>query len=205
MIGTPLWTSRRHWTMLEVARTLTLEENGAWNTVFDLYCYRDGQLEDNDRFIAGYLDTSPRTWRRIKQTLISKNLLDVAGEMICCPMADPGLEERRWRMQLAAKAGRASGSKRVEASQSRSSYQSRSTNNFEHEAREFNPLGSTAVEQMPEPTRMTVRGKPTTTMASPLPPPRSLLPSLDGNDAADRRSRALYAKCFEPPRPQKRK
>lgn len=58
-------------------RTLTLEERGAYNDVIELSYMRDGNLPDDDRFIARNLCCRPQVWQRVKASLIAKEKIRV--------------------------------------------------------------------------------------------------------------------------------
>jgi uncharacterized protein YdaU (DUF1376 family) len=61
---------------------LTLEERGAYNTILDqIYCH-DGEIDDHERLIAGWLNVDVRIWRRIRAKLITaKKLYETDGKL----------------------------------------------------------------------------------------------------------------------------
>lgn len=77
MMGTLKWYKRDPQAAIDGMMTLTLEERGAYNTVLDLFYVRDGNLPDDDRFIAGFLGVDIRVWRRIRSRLIELGKLSI--------------------------------------------------------------------------------------------------------------------------------
>ena len=92
---------------------LNLEERGAYNTVLDLIYLRDGNLPDDDRFIAGYLSVDVRVWRRIKTRLIGLDKLFVKDGLLRDEVADVVVDEALRRVRAARDAGNASAAKRA--------------------------------------------------------------------------------------------
>lgn len=79
-MGQLKWYKRDPSAALNGMMELSLEERGAYNTVLDLIYSRDGNLPDDDRFIAGWLMVDVRVWKRIKKTLFDrKKLFSEAG------------------------------------------------------------------------------------------------------------------------------
>lgn len=95
---------------------LNLEERGAYNTVLDLIYLRDGNLPDDDRFIAGYLGVDVRVWRRIKTRLIGLDKLFVKDGLLRDEVADAVVDEALRRVGAARDAGNASAAKRARKS-----------------------------------------------------------------------------------------
>lgn len=112
-MGKIAWYKRDPRAALTGMMELTLEERGAYNTVLDLIYDRDGDLPDDDRFLAGWCKCDLRVWRRIKQRLIGLGKLYVEGGKLRNERADRGVDEALHRVTSAADAGRASGRKRV--------------------------------------------------------------------------------------------
>lgn len=115
-MGKIAWYKRDPRAALTGMMELTLEERGAYNTVLDLIYDRDGDLPDDDRFLAGWCKCDLRVWRRIKQRLVDLGKLYVEGGKLRNERADRGVDEALHRVTSAADAGRASGRKRVATS-----------------------------------------------------------------------------------------
>lgn len=156
---------------------LTLEERGAYNTVLDLIYTRDGNLPDDERFIAGWLSVDVRVWRRIKQRLIELEKLYVRDGVLRNSRADEEVLEALSRVGSATEAGRQSGVTRRRKS--------------EVESSEINDLFGAPVEENGELTTTT----PTTTATvisfpngkdSSVDPPLTVEEIVEGwNDLAD--------------------
>ncbi len=93
---------------------LTLEERGAYNTVLDLIYAHDGTVDDDDRYIAGWLRSDVRVWRRIRQRLLALEKLYLNGSVLRNARADREVDEAIHRVASAAQAGLTSAAKRVE-------------------------------------------------------------------------------------------
>lgn len=91
---------------------LTLEERGAYSTVLDLIYSRQNRLPDDDRFIAGFLRSDVRVWKRIKARLIALEKLYVEGGYIRNHRADVEVLKASQIITKASSAGRASASAR---------------------------------------------------------------------------------------------
>lgn len=111
-MGKISWYKRDPRAALTGMMELSLEERGAYNTVIDLIYDRDGDLPDDDRFLAGWCSCDVRVWRRIKQKLIDTGKLYVEGGKLRNRRADRGVDDALHRVASAADAGRASGRKR---------------------------------------------------------------------------------------------
>jgi uncharacterized protein YdaU (DUF1376 family) len=82
-MGQIKWYKRDPEAALNGMMALTLEERGAYNTVLDLLYARDGNLPDDDHFIAGWCRVDVRVWRRIKARLVDLGKLQVeAGNLV---------------------------------------------------------------------------------------------------------------------------
>lgn len=82
-MGKLKWYRRDPNAALTGMHELTLEERGAYNTVLDLMYARDGDLQDDDKFIAGWLRVDVRVWKRIRARLLElgKLCLDINGRL----------------------------------------------------------------------------------------------------------------------------
>lgn len=75
-IQTPLpWIKRDTKQMFIETLPLKLPERGAFQTVFDLICFRGGEIVDDDDSIVRYLGVYPKTWHRIRDVLIAGGYL----------------------------------------------------------------------------------------------------------------------------------
>ncbi len=92
---------------------LTLDERGAYNTVLDLIYSRDGNLPDDDRFLAGWMSVDVRVWRRLKQRLIDLGKLYIEDGLIHNDKADAVVLEALARVGSARDAGLSSGRTRA--------------------------------------------------------------------------------------------
>lgn len=107
-MGQIKWYKRDPSAALTGMMELTLEERGAYNTVLDLIYTRDGNLPDEDRFIAGWLNSDVRVWRRIKSRLIAAGKLYLADGLIRNGRADVEVLSALSRVGSAREAGLAS-------------------------------------------------------------------------------------------------
>jgi hypothetical protein len=89
------WYKRDVLAALEGMSRLTLEEKGAYNSVLDLIYLHDGSVDDDPRYISGFLRCDPRVWKRIRARLIDLGKLYVAdnlggqlGPQLCNRRAD---------------------------------------------------------------------------------------------------------------------
>lgn len=76
------WYKRDPLAALDGMMILTLEERGAYNTVLDLIYAREGKVDDDDRFLAGWMRCDIRVWKRIKERLISLGKLQSSGGLL---------------------------------------------------------------------------------------------------------------------------
>lgn len=102
------WYKRDPSEALNGMMELTLEERGAYNTVLDLIYSRDGNLPDDDRFVAGWLRVDLRVWRRIKATLIERGKLYVEAGILRNKRADEVILTALSRVASTREAGKAS-------------------------------------------------------------------------------------------------
>lgn len=107
-LGKLRWYKRDPVAALEGMSDLTLEEKGAYNTVLDLIYARDGKVDDDDRFIAGWLRCDVRVWRRIKSTLVDKGKLYLEQGSIRNSRADAEVSRGLSLVASASEAGKAS-------------------------------------------------------------------------------------------------
>src|SRR5580765_3396112 len=52
---------------------LTMEERGAYNTLIDLLYARNGDVPNDDRYMARAQQCAPQMWRRVRDRLIAKD------------------------------------------------------------------------------------------------------------------------------------
>lgn len=69
-------------------KRLNLEQRGAYNTVIDLIYFRGGNLDDDDRELAGWMRCDVRVWKRLKAELIEAGKLYIDDGQIRNPRAD---------------------------------------------------------------------------------------------------------------------
>jgi len=115
-MGLIAWYKRYPSAALNGMMELTLEERGAYNTVLDLMYARDGDLPDDDRFVAGWLRVDVRVWRRIKATLIARGKLAVEDGVLRNETADRVIHEALSRVGSAREAGLASAASKARKS-----------------------------------------------------------------------------------------
>jgi uncharacterized protein YdaU (DUF1376 family) len=108
LMGQIKWYKRDPSAALNGMMELDLQERGAYNTVLDLIYSRDGNLPDDDRFIAGWLRVDVRVWKRIKSTLIERGKLFVQEGLLRNERADVEVLAALSRVASASDAGLAS-------------------------------------------------------------------------------------------------
>lgn len=59
---------------------LTMEERGAYNTVIDLLYARNGDVPNDDRYMARAQQCNPQMWRRVRDSLITKGKIWVTTD-----------------------------------------------------------------------------------------------------------------------------
>lgn len=131
------WYKRDPNAALEGMAMLTLEERGAYNTTLDLIYSHDGKVDDDDRYLAGWLRVDVRVWRRIRARLLVLGKLYLHAGSLRNERADREVDAALHRVASAAQAGLASAAKR------------------ESDRKIINGLASTSVErtsQLPTPT-----------------------------------------------------
>jgi hypothetical protein len=109
------WHRRDNEEMLALVRQLDLEAYAMICAFIDLFVSRNGNVPDDDRFIAGNFSKPVPTWRRIKKRLIALELLEVRGDQLFNPIAEQVWHEAMRRYQITARAGRASQQKQKES------------------------------------------------------------------------------------------
>lgn len=107
-MGQIKWYKRDPSAALNGMMELDLQERGAYNTILDLIYSRDGDLPDDDRFIAGWLRVDVRVWKRIKATLIDRGKLFIKDGMLRNERADDEVLRALSRVASAKDAGIAS-------------------------------------------------------------------------------------------------
>lgn len=112
-MGQIKWYKRDPEAALRGMHTLSLELRGAYNTILDLIYSRDGQLPDDDRFIAGFLGVDVRVWKRLKTALIDAGKLYVEAGMLRNETADVVVATALARVVSAQNAGKVSAQSRA--------------------------------------------------------------------------------------------
>lgn len=165
-MGQIKWYKRDPSAALNGMMELDLQERGAYNTVLDLIYSRDGNLPDDDRFIAGWLRVDVRVWKRIKTTLIERGKLFILDGQIRNERADVEVLAALSRVASASDAGRASARSKTY----KSDYVKRENNdlgstgvatgvpttvstNHNHNQKEEEPYGSPSTPISPKPKR----------------------------------------------------
>lgn len=135
-MGQLKWYKRDPDAALSGMMGLSLEERGAYNTVLDLIYTRDGNLPDDDRFVAGWLGVDVRVWRRIKTRLVALEKLYLEGGFLRNKRADVEVDAALSRVGSARDAGKASAISKQRKSKSKT--------------QENNDIASTVVETEPQ-------------------------------------------------------
>lgn len=112
-MGQIKWYKRDPEAALRGMQTLSLELRGAYNTVLDLIYSRDGNLPDDDRFIAGFLGVDVRVWKRLKGSLIDAGKLYIEAGMLRNETADVVVRTALARVVSATNAGKLSAERRA--------------------------------------------------------------------------------------------
>jgi uncharacterized protein YdaU (DUF1376 family) len=105
--------------MLDDMLPLSNAERGAYCTVLALIQARDGRIDDDDRFIAGWCRLSLADWRRIRARLIALEKLYEDDGTLRSLRADREVDAARRRCAAAQAAGRASGRLRAAPSENK--------------------------------------------------------------------------------------
>jgi uncharacterized protein YdaU (DUF1376 family) len=96
-MGELKWYPRDPRAVLSGIGALDLEERGAYLTILELIYANEGAIDDDDRFIAGWLRVDVRVWRRLRLRLLKLEKLYVNGEQLRNERADrvvPAVLER---------------------------------------------------------------------------------------------------------------
>lgn len=103
-MGTLKWYKRDPKAALHGMIGLTLEEKGAYNVILDLIYINDGRLLDEPKSICVWLNCDPRTWRRIRASLVGCGKLYVNAGYLRNERADDEvlLALRRVRVSVEA-------------------------------------------------------------------------------------------------------
>jgi uncharacterized protein YdaU (DUF1376 family) len=102
------WYQRFPKDVLTGINGLTLEERGAYLTILELIYYHGGAIDDDERFIAGWLRVHTRVWRRLRVRLLELGKLYVNGPHLRNARADRIISEGRERYQHTVQAGKKS-------------------------------------------------------------------------------------------------
>jgi hypothetical protein len=113
-MGKLRWYKRDPDAALAGMMVLTLEERGAYNTVLDLIYARDGAVDDDPRFIAGWLRCDVRVWKRIRDRLIALEKIYVEDGTLRNCRADAEVNRGLQRIASASEAGKASARSRTD-------------------------------------------------------------------------------------------
>lgn len=107
------WYKRYPEAALSGMKRLTLEERGAYDTVLDLIYLHDGELDDDDLFIAGWCSCDVRIWRRIKVRLLALGKLYQANGKLRNGRSDTEVAKALARVTSGQYAGQQSGISRA--------------------------------------------------------------------------------------------
>lgn len=107
-MGDIKWYKRDPDAALAGMMQLTLEERGAYNTVLDLIYSKADKLPDDDHFIAGFLASDVRVWKRIKAKLISLGKIRVEEGLLRNFRATSEVDAALLRVASASDAGKQS-------------------------------------------------------------------------------------------------
>ncbi len=108
VVGRIRWHKRDHNAALTGMANLTLEERGAYNTVLDLIYTHDGAVDDDTKYICGWLRCDHRVWRRIRQRLLDLGKLYTVGSKLRNERCDLEVDRANSRLQGSIQAGLAS-------------------------------------------------------------------------------------------------
>lgn len=93
-------------------RILSCEERGAYNTLLDLIYANDGNLVDDDRYLAGECALSLRSWCRIKKRLVGLGKIKIDDGKLHNGRADKEIEFGLKKVETARVAGEISARKK---------------------------------------------------------------------------------------------
>lgn len=94
------WYKRNARDFYEGTRRLTLEQRGAYTDLIDLIYIHDGDVPDDDDWIAHALHISRRKWRVIRAALMAAGKIASVDGQITNSRAVIELEERRRRREI---------------------------------------------------------------------------------------------------------
>lgn len=72
---------------------LSLEERGAYNSLLDILYSRDGDLPDDDQLVGRIMRCNPRTWRKLKTSLIGRGKVWVSDGKLMAKRVEKELKE----------------------------------------------------------------------------------------------------------------
>jgi len=107
------WYKRNPVKALKGMMMLTLEQRGAYNTVLDLIYSHDGELPDDEHFIAGWCRVDVRVWRRLRAGLMAAGKLYSEGGKLRNATADVEVHRGLSTLASASIAGKRSGEVRA--------------------------------------------------------------------------------------------
>lgn len=111
-MGRIRWYKRDPNAALAGFAVLTLEERGAYETVLDLIYAHDGDLNDDEHFLAGWMRSDVRVWRRLRKRLVDLGKIYIHAGKIRNERADREIDDALHRVASAATAGKESWRKR---------------------------------------------------------------------------------------------
>lgn len=102
------WYKRDPDAFFAATRALTLEERGAYNDLLDMLYARDGNVPDDDRLMSRNLCCDPRTWRKLKASLIAAGKVRVEGGKLTANRVNSELTQAHLRLSEMSRLGRVS-------------------------------------------------------------------------------------------------
>ena len=91
---------------------MTLEERGAYATLFDAACINDGSIEDDIKVLSKIMGIDQRVCRRIRQRLLDLEVIYLHAGAIQIDCVHKAVSEAKDRIQSASNAGLCSAAKR---------------------------------------------------------------------------------------------
>ena len=91
---------------------MTLEERGAYATLFDAACIHDGSLPDDIKVLSKIMGIDRRMCRRLRQRLLDLEAIYVHGTFIYIDRVYKAVAQAKDRIQSASNAGLCSAAKR---------------------------------------------------------------------------------------------
>jgi hypothetical protein len=92
---------------------MTLEERGAYATLFDAACINDGSIEDDIKVLSKIIGSDPRVCRRLRQRLLDLQAIYLHGGAIFIDRVQKAVGEAKDRIQSASNAGLSSAARRL--------------------------------------------------------------------------------------------